>query len=129
MTLTIEASIAYQMNSITYLSLFSAISFLSFGLACFITPQMKAEFQRYGLGAFRKTVGGLQIIGALGLLAGISYFPQLLPLAAAGLCVLMLLGFAVRLKIRDSILQSAPSLLYALLNAYILYYSVAVWTY
>lgn len=113
------------MKIVTYLSFFSAFSFLFFGIACFINPQMKTEFQRYGLDAFRNTVGGLQILGALGLLTGIISYPPLLPLAALGLCILMVLGFVVRLKIKDSVLQSAPSLLYAMLNAYILYYSVS----
>lgn len=109
-----------------YLSLFSAFSFLFFGIACFINPQMKTEFRRYGLGTFRNLVGVLQLLGATGLVVGVFYLPLLLKIAAAGLCILMVMGFIVRLKIRDSVIQSAPSLLYAVLNGYILYLSLSI---
>lgn len=82
---------------------------------------MKTEFKRYKLGTYRNLVGFLQIAGALGLALGVFYLPILLQFAAAGLCILMLLGFIVRIKIKDSILQSAPSLIYAFINGYILY--------
>lgn len=110
----------------TSLTFFSAISFLFFGWACFITSQMKSEFIRYGLENSRELIGGLQLLGALGLLFGYFYSPFIQTLAASGLSILMLLGFLVRLKIRDSFIQSAPSLLYALLNAYIFYRLVPI---
>ena len=40
-------------------------------------------------------------------------------LAAAGLALLMLLGVGVRIKIRDSFLQTLPALGYLALNAYL----------
>ncbi len=109
------------MNIVFYLTLFSAFSFLAFGIACFTTAQMKKEFFRYGLASYRKIVGILQVLGGLGLLMGLFYSTILQMAAAAGLAVLMLLGFMVRLKIKDNVLQAAPSLIYAIINAYILY--------
>lgn len=109
------------MKIVTYIALFSACSFLFFGLACFINPQMKMEFKRYGLASYRNLVGGLQLLGSIGTLVGVFFFPVVLKFAAAGLCLLMILGFLVRLKIKDSFLQSTPSLVYAVLNGYILY--------
>lgn len=103
----------------TYLTLFSAFSFLFFGWACFFTPQMKSEFKRYGLVPFRRIVAGLQVIGGGGLLVGICYLPLIQLIAAGGLSLLMLLGLLVRLRIKDSLLQAAPSIFYALLNTYI----------
>ena len=82
---------------------------------------MKTEFKRYKLGVYRNLVGFLQILGSLGLVIGVFHSPVLVSFAAAGLCILMLLGFSVRLRIRDSILQSAPSLIYAFINGFIFY--------
>lgn len=104
-----------------YLTLFSAASFFFFGCACFLAPQMLLEFKRYGLAKYRKLVGILQLLGSIGLCLGLLYEPKLQLSAAIGLTVLMLLGFLVRLKIKDSVIQSAPSLIYAVLNATIVY--------
>lgn len=84
---------------------------------------MKAEFVRYGLAKFRVLTGSLEIIGALGLLAGLFFLPILI-IAAAGLSLLMLLGFGTRLVIKDPFLQSLPSFVFLLVNAYILYLSL-----
>lgn len=107
------------MDAITYLTFFSVFSFLFFGTACFTSKHMKTEFIRYELTRFRKVIGGLQILGALGLAFGYFYETTLQATAAAGLTILMILGFVVRLKIKDSLFQSAPSFFYAVLNAII----------
>ena len=101
----------------TLLTFFSGFSLLFFGVASLFTSQMKSEFKRYGLENSRTLVGGMQLLGALGLLLGYFYSPFIQTLAASGLTILMLLGFLVRLRIRDSFIQSAPSLIYAVLNA------------
>lgn len=101
----------------TLLTFFSGFSFLFFGAASLYTSEMKSEFIRYGLENSRIVVGTLQFLGAMGLLLGYIYSPLVQSLAALGLSILMLLGFLVRLRIRDSFIQSAPSLLYAVLNA------------
>ena len=82
---------------------------------------MIKEFNRYKLtNSQRKLTGVLQIIGALGLLG--SFYTLVLGVAAAaGLSVLMLLGFIVRLRIKDSFFQSLPSFLFMLINAYLCY--------
>ncbi|MGB5436881.1 MAG: DoxX family protein [Maribacter sp.] len=105
------------MNLSTFLTFFSGFSFLFFGAASLFTSQMKSEFKRYGLESSRTLVGGIQLLGALGLLLGYLYSPLLQIVAASGLSILMVLGFLVRLRIRDSFIQSAPSLIYAVLNA------------
>ncbi len=102
-------------------SLISAISFTYYGVMCLFSKLMFLEFQRYGLSeAQRKLTGILQLLGSFGLLIGL-----LVPLsglvAAAGLSLLMLLGFLTRLKIRDSFYQSLPSFIFMLLNAYLAY--------
>jgi len=105
----------------TFFTLFSSISFIFFGVACFLAPKMKTEFLRYGLDSFREMTGILQLLGGIGVIVGFYFYPLLMAIAAGGLAVLMILGFAVRLKIKDTVIQSLPSLLYALINSYILY--------
>jgi hypothetical protein len=82
---------------------------------------MRTEFSRYGLAGYRKLVGALQIAGATGLIFGLYVHWPLQLFAALGLTLLMMMGFGVRLKIRDTWLQAMPSLAYALLNAFIAY--------
>ena len=112
------------MMSATFLFLLvlNALAFLFYGINCMYSEKMTDEFNRFGLStAQRKITGSLQVLGAIGLLAG--YFYPYMGLAAAlGLTVLMLLGFGIRLKIRDSFMESAPSFLFMILNGYIAFY-------
>ena len=79
---------------------------------------MAAEFERYRLAGFRALTGILQILGAVGLLFGL-IAPTIGLIAAAGLTMQMFLGFCVRMKIRDSFIQSAPSFIFMWVNAYL----------
>jgi hypothetical protein len=81
---------------------------------------MKEEFDRYGLSRFQKLTGLLEVLGALGLLLGLK-FKILLTISSSGLALLMLLGFGVRIKIKDSFIQSFPAFFYMLLNFFIFY--------
>jgi uncharacterized membrane protein YkgB len=100
------------------LILFSAISFLGYGSACFLSAYMKREFDRYHLGAQRTLVGGLQMCAAIGLLAGLSQ-PWMGRAAAVGLALMMLVAVGVRIRIKDSLPQTTPALFYLALNAYL----------
>ncbi len=88
---------------------------------CFYSKFIIAEFHRYKLAKYRKLTGFLQLIGAIGLLIGLYKNPTLLLLSSAGLGFLMLAGFAVRIKIKDNLIQSSPSFIFAALNLYIVY--------
>nr|WP_297798532.1 DoxX family protein [uncultured Eudoraea sp.] len=79
---------------------------------------MHREFQRFGLTNFRKLTGILQLLGATGLLIGFIY-PLMTVIASAGLAILMLLGFFVRIKIKDGLLVSFPAFAFMLINLYI----------
>lgn len=74
---------------------------------------------RYGLPKFRNLTGYLQLIGAVGLIVGLSFSPILLIISSLGLCLLMLAGFAVRIKIKDNFFKSSPSFGFAVLNLFI----------
>jgi hypothetical protein len=98
----------------------SSSAFLFYGINCLISQKMADEFIRFGLDRKRRLLTGyLQLLGALGLLLGYSFSAKLAFAASAGLSLLMLFGFAVRIKIKDSLLQSLPSLVFALINLYI----------
>jgi hypothetical protein len=101
------------------LILFSALSFIGYGMACFFSNSMKQEFLRYRLGSLRMLVGLLQWCAGFGLLAGMSV-PWMGQVAAGGLAMMMLVAVVVRIQIKDSMLQTIPALLYLVLNTYLL---------
>ncbi len=99
-----------------------AIAFLFYGYNCLFSTKLVEEFDRFQLTPLQRKITGIaQIFGALGLLFGLWYYPIGF-VASLGLSVLMLLGFMVRLKIRDSFIASAPSLILILINGYFFYY-------
>lgn len=98
---------------------------MGYGMGCVFSARMVAEFQRYKLEKFRVLTGLLQILGATGLLVGLAS-PLIGMVASAGLAVQMLLGFCVRLKIRDSLLQAIPSFIFMWINAYLCYAFVQI---
>lgn len=99
----------------------SGISFIFFGITCLFTARIKMEFIRFGLTTIQRQITGvLQIMGSIGLL--LFEFNQLIAIiAAVGLSVLMLLGFIVRMRIKDSIYESSPAFIFMILNGIIAY--------
>ena len=97
----------------------SAIAFLFYGIACLISPRMDAEFERYGLARFRRLIGALECLGALGLVVGEINRPVLV-LAAAGLTLTMLMAIATRIRIGDSLVQTLPAIVLLVMNAFVL---------
>ncbi|MDG1264176.1 MAG: hypothetical protein P8N57_06235 [Flavobacteriaceae bacterium] len=108
------------------LSYFSGISFLGFGVGCFLSENMEKEFIRYGLSNYRKVTGFFQILGGLGLL-NLSFSDFLWGISSFGLCVLMFLGFAVRIKIKDGLIRAFPSFFYMALNGFIFCYVIKIY--
>ncbi|MFV5686915.1 DoxX family protein [Flavobacterium sp. GB2R13] len=108
------------MNFLNVLIFFSAASFLIYGIAYFVSTNMKNEFKRFGLEKFGPLTAILELTGALGLFIGIEN-QTILILASGGLALLMLLGVCVRIKMKDSLLVSLPAFFYFVLNLYILY--------
>jgi hypothetical protein len=100
-----------------FFCLLTVIAFLVYGLCCIFSGHMVVEFERYRLARFRMLTGYLQILGAIGLLVGFLLSPAAGLMAALGLSLQMLLGFGVRLLIRDSFLQCLPSFGFMLINA------------
>lgn len=100
------------------LILVSALSFLGYGSACFLSTYIKREFDRYRLGSQRALVGALQLSAALGLVAGLDQ-PWIGRAASGGLALMMLVAVGVRIRLKDTLLQTTPALLYLALNTYL----------
>lgn len=107
------------MNLLSLLVWLSSMSFLYFGFSCFYSKFIISEFKRYGLPKYRKMTGFLQLFGAVGLVVGLYFDNLLLLISAAGLFLLMLFGFIVRIKIKDNFFKSMPSFIFAVINALI----------
>jgi hypothetical protein len=102
----------------------SAAAFLAYGIACLATPRMDAEFERYGLARFRRLIGAIECLGAIGLVVGHFHRPVLV-LAAAGLTLTMVAAIATRIRIRDSLAQTLPAVALLVVNAFVLGVAVA----
>ena len=96
----------------------SIASFAWYGMSCFFSKKMVAEFERYLIGRYRELTGVLQVAGALGLAAGYVYRPILL-LSSAGLAAMMLLAVITRVRIRDPFYAALPALSLFGLNLFI----------
>jgi hypothetical protein len=106
-------------NFVQIIIVINAIFFVVYGLQCFISKFMYSEFKRFGLSNSQRILTGiLQLMGSAGLLYGLIN-PILGFMASLGLTLMMLVAFAVRIKIRDSLIQTAPSFLFLILNAWI----------
>lgn len=103
--------------------LISSLSFFTYAISYFTSPNMKKEFKRFGLEKLGFLIILLQIIGATGLLVGLK-FNLILSISSLGLALLMLSGVIVRIRLKDSIWISLPALFYMLLNTYIFVVSI-----
>lgn len=111
------------MNLLNVLVLVSSLSFLAYGIAYFTSSKMKSEFIRFCLSKFGALTAILEILGALGLLIGLK-FNYFLVLSSGGLGLLMLLGIAARLRVKDGLLAILPALFFMILNGYIFFESL-----
>ena len=104
--------------------LFSAISFIVYGLNSFFLNRMISEYERWGYKNQRLILGSCQLLGGLGLLIGL-LIPWLLTLASFLLMCMMLTAVFVRIKIKESVVKTLPALLYVVVNLIIFYNSLA----
>ena len=111
--------------STIYLSLIliSGISFIIYGIALLISKKMQQEFTRFGLEKFTKLIGILELLGGIGVLIGIK-INVLLIISSFGLSLLMFLGVITRIRMKDNLMVSFPSILFTIINLFILYLSL-----
>jgi len=107
----------------TVLVVGSGSAFVIYGLCCLWAPSMQREFERFGLAKYRVLTGVLEVLGGVGLLGGFLWAPAWW-IASGGLCLLMLCGVGVRLRLRDGVLATLPAFVLMLVNGYIFF---AVW--
>jgi hypothetical protein len=80
---------------------------------------MKSEFKRLQLNNTQQNLTGiLQLLGGIFLLVSLA-IPITGLVATAGLSLQMLLGFIIRLKIKDSFILLFPSFIYMILSGYL----------
>ena len=96
----------------------SSLSFLAYVISYFASPFMKSEFKRLGLENIGFVAIALELLGSIGLLAGLTCKPILL-FSSAGLALLMLIAVLFRIRHKDGIWLSLPAIFYMLLNLYI----------
>jgi uncharacterized membrane protein YphA (DoxX/SURF4 family) len=105
------------------LLLFSAVSFIFYGISSFFSKRMLSEYARWGYKNQRILLGCLQLLGGVGLLIGITN-TLLLSVASFLLTFMMITAVFVRIKIKDNIIQMSPAILYTVVNFIILYNSL-----
>ncbi len=98
------------------LALVSGLSFLYYGFRVLFRPALSEEFERYGLPAFRRFVGVMEVLGGAGVILGLVIAP-LGGFAAAGLTAMMVLGLIVRVRIHDAPRLMVPAASLGTLNA------------
>lgn len=102
-----------------FIVLATALGFFIYGLQVFLSPFTKREFQRFGMTVFqRNSTGLLQILGAIALVCGIVY-PVLGFMAALGFTMMMCAAMLVRIKLRDTIVESLPALVLLVSNIWL----------
>ena len=102
-----------------YLTIFSGVSFIFYGILAFVSKKMILEYNRWGYAELRFLIGALQLLGGLGLLLGL-YFNLLIPLSSACLMLLMLAAIGVRINIKEQPIKMLPALFFAIINFLIL---------
>lgn len=102
------------------LVLFSSVSFIIYGSLLLVSAKMQNEFKRFELEKFTTLTGVLELLGGIGLLVGLK-FGFILLISSGGLALLMLLGFGVRINVKDSLWLSFPSFFFMVLNLFIFF--------
>lgn len=96
----------------------SVTLFLGYGVSCLFMGAMVEEFARYNLSRFRRLVGLLEVLGALGLLGSI-VVPLLVFPSSVGLALLMALGVMTRVRVRDPLIEAIPAAVLMVINLFL----------
>lgn len=110
-------NIAYRVSLVV-----SIVIFLAYGIHLLFLGGMVADFERFGLSRIRRLTGALEMLGALGLIAGM-LVPVLIVPSAFALATLMLFGIAARIRARDAFAESVPALALLVLNMFVMAYA------
>ena len=103
------------MNRIEIIIFISAISFIVYSSMSIFSKKMILEYKRWGYQRLRILIALFQLLGGIGLLLGM-FHPLLLMLVSFLLMIMMIFAIIVRIKIRDTIVNTLPAIIYALLT-------------
>ena len=114
------------MNLIHGLIVFSSISFIYYGVNSFYSKRMISEYSRWGYDKLRLFIAWCQFLGGCGLLIGLLHnsFNPLILITSFLLTVMMLTAVFTRIKSKDGLLVTLPSIFYSILNAIIFFQSL-----
>ena len=100
--------------------LFISFSFIFYALHALFSKKMKDEFSRWELQKYRILISCVQLLSGFSLL--LSFFYPFLVIYCSSIFFIMMLGaIFVRIRIKDSFLDTLPALLYFFLNTIIIY--------
>lgn len=99
------------MAFIELLPLLLIVSFLLDGSRCLFSDAMVHEFQRWGVPRLRYVTGLLEVLGSLGIFIG-QWFPWIAVLSAAGLALLMVCGLCIRIRVKDTLVETLPAIFF-----------------
>ena len=106
-----------------FILLFSAVSFVFYGINSLISKRMVSEYERWGYKNQRIILGCCQLLGGLGLLVGLMV-PLLLSVTSFLLTCMMLTAVFVRIQIKETFIKMLPAMFYVVLNSIIFYSSI-----
>ena len=109
----------------TILLIFTAVSFIAYGINSFISKRIILEFERWGLAKQRKFIGACQLIGGIGLFIGLE-FNAVGIISSVFIIIMMVVAIIVRIRIKDNISDILPAIAYLLLSAMVLYDFVGI---
>lgn len=119
----VNYGLVQRMDLNILLVVFSALSFIFYGINSFFTKRMVSEYARWGYSDHRILLGCIQLLGGIGLLIGITN-SVLLSVTSFLLTFMMITAIFVRIKIKDSLINMFPAIFYSLINFIILYNSL-----
>tara|TARA_B100002019_G_C20883426_1_gene409848 strand:+ start:144 stop:488 length:345 start_codon:yes stop_codon:yes gene_type:complete len=108
------------------LIVFSAISFIYYGINSLFSKRMHSEYSRWGYENLRVFLAWCQLLGGCGLIIGMLHhsLKPLISITSFLLTVMMLTAVFTRIKSKDGWFLTLPSLFYSILNATIFFQSI-----
>ena len=111
------------MDIYSIILVFTATSFIAYGINSFISKKMISEFKRWGLEKRRKEIGSFQLACGVGILIGLK-LNYMLIFSSITLIIMMIVAVYVRIKIKDNISEILPALAYLILAIIILQHNI-----
>ena len=108
------------------LIVFSSISFIYYGINSFFSKKMVLEYSRWGYDKLRFYIAWCQLLGGCCLLAGLlhSSLYTFIPITSFLLSIMMINAVFTRIRVKDKLIDTLPSVFYFILNAVIFLQSI-----